>query len=165
MLGRRRASTKLLRGLRGLLGSLGLSCRGPKVVRCNGSRDRVVVAGSLGAGLDDQRVGTARGDLRDLYGSSLNGGEQSLTSREEGDLLAVLDALTRDLDVLSGLEDLLAQSKSGEGNHGKLRVAIGAALNQRRSQRVRLIEVRRDVVRGSEAVRQSSRLFEEREKE
>lgn len=91
-----------------------------------------------------------------------------LDLREEGgaggdgsQVLAVVDTLAGDLDLLTRLEALVrAQGKSGEGRDGQLGVAVGAALDEGSSKGVGLVEVQGNVVGSASGVRQGSRALD-----
>ena len=111
-----------------------------KEVRSDGASNGVVVGDGLGVARDDEGVGAAAADLGNGNLAVLDGGELGGEGVEEGDLLAVLDAVTRDLDGSSGLEDGLADLESGEGLDGEGGVGLGAALDEGSGKRVDLRE-------------------------
>lgn len=131
------------------------------------SREQVVAGDRAGNGgvvrdglvvLGNQEVSSAS---RDLLGDGsfavLDLGKGSGAGSDGSEVLA-LNALARDLDLLSGLEvGRWAQLESGESNDGELGVAVRAALDERCSQGVGLVEVGGHIVSCASGVAEGSR--------
>lgn len=116
------------------------SVRVVEPVGSDGTSNGVVVADGLGVAGNDDGVGAAAGDLRDRDLPVLDGGEHGVQSIEEGNLLAVLHALARNLHSLTGLKDLGADRQGRESLDWESRVRRGAALDEWSSQGVDLVK-------------------------
>lgn len=134
------------------LGSLGA---GEGDVDDGGTGDDVVVSDRV-ADLGDDHVDAAVADtLGDGDGVAVADlGVEDLETGKEGGVLTGLNTITGDSHLLA-TADIARDLGTGEGLDGKSRIGVGARLDQRRSERVGLVEVKRraGVTRESIAVK------------
>lgn len=110
-------------------------------VEDKGASDGVVV----GDGLVARGNNTVRAAVTGLLGdgglAAVDGGEVGLEAGEDGEVLAVLDGVTGDLDGLTRLGGSVGCHGDGEGSDGESRVGRRAGLDEGSGQRVGLVEV------------------------